>query len=483
MRRGSRRSGGADADRDGRAVRGPGGPGSAAACVAVLLLLVTAPGAAPAQEATAATRAAPSDSLRARVDRVFRDFGPETPGCALAVIRGDRVLYERGYGMADLEEGRPIRPGTRFYAASVSKQFTAASVLLAEGQGALSADDPVREHVPELPRYGDTIRIRHLAHHTSGIRDMYGLMDLAGLGLEAASAGDVVELIARQDSLNFAPGTDRLYSNAGYLLMAEIVGRATGGSLRTFADEHLFGPLGMSDTHFHDDALHPIPRKAVGYERDDDGEGVERAYLPGFTGVGPGGMWTTVRDLARWNGQWAAPVVGGPGFLERMTERAVLRGGDTLDYAWGVDLSPYKGLRTVGHGGSFMGYRTHFLRFPEQSLAVACLCNRRDIDPGDRVREVADLWLEGEIRGRLSPYAGRYRSDEVGSTWAVFLDDADLVAKGPDGERRPLTYEEPGVFGMGGADLRFEREDGRVTGFTYEGGRVRGVRFVKVEGE
>lgn len=467
MRGPSRRSGGTGAVGVGGLAR------TAGAWIAALVLLVVAPGAAGAQTG-------PSDSLAARVDRVFSDFGPETPGCALAVIRDDRVLYERGYGMADLEEGRPVTPGTRFYAASVSKQFTAASVLLAEGQGALSAADPVREHVPELPRYGDTIRIRHLAHHTSGIRDMYGLMDLAGLRLETASAEDVVDLIGRQDSLNFAPGTDRLYSNSGYLLMAEIVGRATGGSLRTFAAEHLFGPLDMSDTHFHDDALHVIPRKAIGYERDDDGEGVERAYLPGFTGVGPGGMWTTVRDLARWNRQLQDPVVGGPDFVERMTERAVLRGGDTLDYGWGLDLSPYKGLRTVGHGGSFMGYRTHFLRFPEQGLALACLCNRRDIEPGARVREVADRWLEDEIRDRLAPYTGRYRSDEVGSAWAVFLDGADLVAKGPDGERRPLEYEEPGVFGMGGAELRFEREDGAVTGFAYDGGRVRGVRFVKV---
>ncbi len=451
----------------------------AAACVLVAALL--APAAAPAQARSG--DGADADSLHRRVDRVFRELDrPDSPGCALAVIRDGDVAYERGYGTADLEGERPITPSTRFYAASVSKQFTAASVLLAEDEGALSADDPVRRHVPKLPDYGDTIRIRHLAHHTSGIRDMYGLMDLAGLSLESADAEDVVALVARQEELNFSPGEDRLYSNSGYLLMAEIVERATGRSLRRWARERLFDPLGMEDTHFHDDALHFIPRRAIGYEADGDGDGVERAYLPGFTGVGPGGMWTTVRDLAEWSRNFADPVVGGPGFVERMKERAVLRGGDTLGYAWGLELSEHKGISTVGHGGSFMGYRTHFLRAPEQDLGVALLCNQRRIDPGPLAREVTELYLEDEISGRLEGFAGRYRGPEVGADWAVAVEGTDLTAKGPDGERRGLEYVGPDRFSMGGAEIHFARDSGGVTGFTYEGGRVRGVRFERVEG-
>ena len=459
------------------------------AAAALVLLAATAAVLLPAREAPAAAQgrpaasATPADSLHGAVDRVFREFDrPDTPGCALGVMRAGDLVYARGYGMADLEQGRPITPSTRFYAASVSKQFTAASVLLAEREGALDAGDPVRRHVPELPGYGDTIRIRHLAHHTSGIRDMYGLMDLAGLGLESATAEDVVELVARQEELNFAPGEEHLYSNSGYLLMAEIVERATGRSLRQYAGERLFGPLGMDDTHFHDDALHFIPRKAVGYEADDDGEGVERAYLPGFTGVGPGGMWTTVRDLAEWNRNFTRPTVGGPGFVERLKERAVLRGGDTLEYAWGIELSEHKGVSTVGHGGSFMGYRTHFVRAPDHGLGVALLCNQRRIDPGGLALEVMELYLEEAVRSHLREFAGRYRGPEVGATWALAVDGTDLVAKGPDGERRVLEYDGPDTFGMGGAELHFTRSSGRVTGYTYDGGRVRGVRFEKTAG-
>lgn len=456
-----------------------GGAGLRTAAGALALLaaaLLPAPAWAQAGDEAAA------DSVQRAVDRVFREYDRgDSPGCALGVMRGGELTYERGYGMADLEQERPITPSTRFYAASVSKQFTAASVLLAEREGALSADDPVRRHVPELPRYGDTIRIRHLARHTSGIRDMYGLMDLAGLPLESAAAEDVVALVARQEELNFAPGEERLYSNSGYLLMAEIVERATGRSLRRYADEELFGPLGMDDTHFHDDALHAIPGMAIGYESDDDGEGVERALLPGFTGVGPGGMWTTVRDLAAWNRNFTEHTVGGPDFVERMKERAVLRGGDTLDYGWGIEVSRYKGVATVGHSGSFMGYRNYFVRAPEHDLGVAVLCNRREIDPGDLARDVADVYLAQEIGEHLREFEGRYRGREVDATWAVAVEGTDLVARGPDGRRRILEYEEPDTFAMGGAELRFIRSGGRVTGYTYEGGRVRGVRFEKLE--
>lgn len=469
-----------DPGASGRERRSGWSPGAAVSGLLAAILLLPAPVAA---QGGAPGEAASADSVHRAVDRVFREFDRrDSPGCALGVMRDGDLSYARGYGMADLEQGRPITPSTRFYAASVSKQFTAASVLLAEEAGALSGEDPVRRHVPELPRYGDTIRIRHLAHHTSGIRDMYGLMDLAGIGLETATAEEGVELVARQEALNFPPGEEHLYSNSGYLLMAEIVERATGRSLRQYAEDRLFAPLGMDDTHFHDDALHFITGKAVGYEADGDGEGVEQAYLPGFTGVGPGGMWTTVRDLAEWNRNFTEPAVGGPEFLERLKERAVLRRGDTLEYAWGIELSEHKGISTVGHGGSFMGYRTHFVRAPGHGLGVALLCNQRRIDPGDLSREVLEIYLEDEIRAHLREFAGRYRGPEVGATWALAVDGTDLVAKGPDGERRVLEYGAADTFGMGGAELGFTRESGRVIGFTYEGGRVQGVGFEKVAG-
>lgn len=431
--------------------------------------------------AAAAPLSAQAD-LGTRVDAVFAEFDrPDSPGCAVGVVRDGELVYARGYGMANLARREPITPGTVFYLASVSKQFTAASAALLALEGQLALDNDVRRHVPELPDYGRAITVRHLIHHTSGLRDYLELMGMAVMSLDEPRApADILALVARQEDLNFPPGERYLYSNTGYFLIPRIVARVTGRGFRAWTDTHLFGPLGMARSHFHDDWRHDVPQRALAYAGADTG-GFRLDYLPHFDQVGSGGVLSTVEDLARWVANYERPRLGGTRFIELMHTRGVLADGDTLDYAFGLRLGDYKGLRIVEHGGSMMGFRTHLLRFPDERLAVICLCNLADAEPGTRARRVADLHLAGRLAAALAPYAGRYTSRELGVSWTVRVRDADLLVEraGED----PVTLEplEGGRFRVRrGVELRFERTDGAVTGFILDGRRARGIRFTRV---
>src|SRR5215471_18391031 len=193
--------------------------------------------------------------LTGKVDEVFSRFEkPESPGCALAVIKDGQIAYERGYGMSNLEYGIPISPSSIFHVASISKEFTAMAIVLLSQHGKLSLDDEVRKYIAEVPDFGDRITIRQLIHHTSGMRDQWSLLEMAGWREDdVITEGDILELVSRQKALNFKPGEEHVYSNTGYTLLAIIVKRVSGQSLREFADANIFKPLGMTRTHFHDD--------------------------------------------------------------------------------------------------------------------------------------------------------------------------------------------------------------------------------------
>src|SRR5215213_10901163 len=233
-----------------------------------------------------------------KVDRIFAEWNrPDSPGCAVGVLENGRFIYQRGYGMANLDYDIPNAPEMVYYVGSVSKQFTAAAIALLVLDGKISLDDDIRKYFPEMPDYGTPITVRHLVHHTSGIRDVYGIMAVAGLRMEDVySDSEAVALIARQKALNFAPGSAHLYSNSGYFLMAQLVRSVTGKSLRVFADERMFQPLGMMHTHFHDDPGHVMKKRAMSYERDSGG--IYRiSYMQNFDKIGAGGLYTTLDDM------------------------------------------------------------------------------------------------------------------------------------------------------------------------------------------
>lgn len=333
--------------------------------------------------------------LWARVDSVFGEMdSSNTPGCAISVMEVGAPVYRRGYGMANLEYGIPITPASIFHVASVSKQFTAFAVSLLVAEGEVSWEDDIREYVPEVPDFGETITLRQLANHTSGIRDQWSLLGMAGWRFEAdvITQGDVLEITSRQTALNFPVGGQYLYSNTGFTLLAVVVERVSGQTLKEFTQERIFEPLGMAGTHFHDDHNTIVPNRAHAYAPLQAGG--YRISNPDFDVVGATSLHTTVEDMARWDRNFYTAEVGGAEVVREMHRRGILRSGDTISYALGLSHGSYRGLPTVGHGGADAGYRSQFLRFPEQDLSLAVLCNFPSSSPGTLARRVADIVLE-----------------------------------------------------------------------------------------
>ncbi len=337
--------------------------------------------------------------VAARVDGVFEKWDkPNTPGCALGVYKDGRIVYKRGYGMADLNNDVPITPGTVFHVASMSKQFTAASMVLLAQQGKLSLDDDVRKYLPELPDFGERITIRHLIHHTSGLRDQWELLELAGwrYSLDLITDEDVMSVMVRQKQLNFKPGEKHVYCNTGYTLMGLIVRRVTGMSLREFTTKNIFEPLGMTHTHFRDDHAEILKHNAIGYEQ--DGGNPFRLSVTNFDTVGATSLHTTVEDLQLWDENFYRPRVGGTAFVQQMLERGKLNSGEVLKYAFGLEEDEYRGLPTVDHAGGDAGYRSDMVRFPQQHFSAAALCNTAQTNPTGMTRQVADIVLEKELQ-------------------------------------------------------------------------------------
>jgi len=475
------------------------------ALLAAAAILTTSAQLSPVAAQPLATE--PTAAESARLDSIFSDFSdPAAPGCALAVVRDGRFAFSRGYGSANLDYGVPIDGRSVFYLASVSKQFTAAAVALAAAEGRISLDDDIRLYIPELPDYGTSITVRQLVHHTSGLRDYLTLISLSGRrGDDHWTDAALLELIARQRGTNFPPGSEYLYSNTGYVLLAEIIGRATDSSLRRYADERIFQPLGMRDTHFHDDAGEIVPRRVIGYARDEDG-GFRLNHWFAFDKVGDGGLYSTAEDLARWEENFFSGRVGGAPFLEQMQQRGVLANGDTLQYAFGLMHDTHRGLPTVGHGGGLAGFRTMTLRFPEERFSVVVLCNTPEANSVQLAQRVASVLLGERMSAPVTDeveeppldapdapdaedaqlpasdfrrHAGRFYSEELDAVYELEPGhDVLFLRLGAEAEIE-LRPGGPGEFlGGPGAVLRFDAD---AAGFVLDAGRVRGIRFVRLD--
>lgn len=346
-----------------------------------------------AAASSSATAAAPFAVVPTQIDAVFKDYGPATPGCALGVYSAGKVLYARGYGMADLNLSVPITPQTVFDIGSTSKQFTAASILLLAEDGKLSLTDDVRKYLPELPDYGHVITIDNLLHHTSGLRDYDGLLYLAGHYFEDyTNDDDALSIITAQKALNFQPGTRFSYSNTGFFLMSVIVKRVTGQTLAQFAKARLFTPLGMEVTHYRDDHTAILKDRAVGYDPADKGFKID---MSDWDQLGDGAVNTNVLELARWDANFSDPKVGGPGLVGRMNEMGKLDSGAAIGYGRGQFIDTYRGLKRIQHGGAWAGYRAMLMRFPEQKLSIGMACNVSNAGTQARAERVADVVLAG----------------------------------------------------------------------------------------
>jgi CubicO group peptidase (beta-lactamase class C family) len=389
-----------------------------------------------------------SQSREASIDALFSRWGASTPGCAVGVSMAGRPVVQKAYGMADLEHDARNRPDTIFEAGSVSKQFTAAAVLLLARDGKLSLDDPVRKHVPELPDYGVPLTIRHMLHHTSGLRDWGNVAAIAGWPRTSRvhTHAHVLDIVSRQRALNFTPGTEWSYSNTGYNLAAVLVSRVAGTSFAEFSRQRLFEPLGMTSTSWRDDHTRIIKGRAVAYAPSQAGF---RLQMPFENVHGNGGLLTTVGDLMRWNENFVQPKVGDAAFVRQQQEPGRFNDGRAHDYAFGLRVGRYKGVREIGHSGSTAGYRAHLSYYPDQRLSVAVLCNAGSANATQYARATADLYLGEHFtasgpaeRARaahrlsdaeLKAVQGLYRRTDTGEPLSIVADGKVVrVQRGPE---------------------------------------------------
>jgi len=437
-----------------------------------------------AAQAQAPAPKAPELSTEAKVDRVFERWNrSDTPGCVVGVAVEGKPVLVKAYGMANLEYGIRLRPDTVFESGSVAKQFTAAAIALLCQDGKLALDDPVRKYVPELPDFGTPILIRHLINHTSGLRSQWPLMGLSGrpTGRAVHTVDEILELAGRMKELNFQPGEEFLYNNTGYTLLGVVVARVAGKTFDAFCQERLFKPLGMVRTQWRDDFTEIVPDRATAYGR--RGNGTFYTNMSFTDVIGNGGLLTTVGDLLIWNENLDNPRVGGRALVDQLETRGRLNDGFENEYAQGLVVTTYKGLREVSHGGSTAGYQTFLVRFPTERLSIAVLGNVSGSGPAGLAHQVADIFLAGKIKEPAKPvavavpaetlkrYAGVYREPLTDAALRVELDKDGKTLRFA-GQRviplSPATFtvddgSRQAVFepAAAGTPLRMRESDGR----------------------
>lgn len=432
------------------------------------------------------------------------------PGCSLGIIEQNRLSYEKNVGLANLDWRVPISTSSIFDIASVSKQFTATAIALLEIDGLLQIDDDVRKWIPDFKGYERPITIRHLLNHTSGIRDYLSLMNLAGIDFNNVfTEFDAVDLIVSQDALNFPPGDQFLYSNSGYLLAAHIVRLVTGQSLRSFLEERVFSPLGMTNTLIWDDNQEIVRERTTGYNF--SSEKWEIDHLLNFQMGGDGQVLSSIEDLAKWDANFYQPAVGGTPLLDRLHTRGILNNGDTIDYALGLTVDEYRGLKRVMHTGSWGGFRANITRYPNQKTTFILLCNRSDGTQNLNVTNLADIVLADHFTevsttdmnlrsdgaplsqqpqespqvaikpkqpdlNSLEEYIGEYRSAELGVSFLVDLKEQRLTLERPNGVTT-LSYSGNNRFAGDGLIVSFTGDNQ----MKIDTDRVLGIKFSKSE--
>ena len=431
------------------------------------------------------------DPLSKKVDQLFATWDkPESPGAAIAVIKDGVVVYKRGYGSANLEYNVPITPQTVFHVASVSKQFTAFAITLLASQGKLSLDDDIRKYLNEVPDFGKKITIRHLIHHTSGLRDQWTLLGMAGWRLDDVITKEhIMKMVRYQRELNFDPGAENLYSNTGYTLLAVIVERVSGQSFRDYTEANIFKPLGMTNTHFHDDHEEIVKNRAYSYLPAGSGGRFKAAPL-NYANVGATSLFTTSEDLARWVINFEDKKIGGAEVLNQMHQQGVLNSGKQTGYAFGLGIGPYRGLNTVGHAGGDAAYRSFVFWFPDQRFGVVVLSNFGLLNPQQQAMRIADVYLADKLTPeqpkpapvelkavKVDPkifdaYVGRYLID--GRTLVtISKEDNKLMGQAAGQSKSELIPQSETTFFVKEAnfELSFERDEkGNVVRFVRKSG-------------
>ncbi len=446
---------------------------------------------------TCVTEGQTADTTR-MIDRLFSQYHNAMPGVSVAIARDGKTIYSKAFGLAEMEHLVPNTTGTIFEAGSVSKQFVAAAVMLLIQEGRVSVNDDVRKYVPELPQYDAPITIRHLLSHTSGLKDWGSLYGLTGWPRTTRVYTQELgwDIIFRQKSLNFTPGSQYSYSNSNYMMLVLITERVSGQSLADFTRERFFEPLGMKDTRWRDNQREIVPHRAIAYSGN---EGRFLKNMPNENLHGPGGLLTTTADLLRWNQLLETPEIFNSETALLRIEPGLLTSGRSSDYAAGLMIGEWNGFGEISHSGSTGGYRAWLAYYPEKKLSVAILSNHASFNPSGVGRSIAGIFMgtpPSEQRTTLRAtrpepyvpdtdlniYSGTYYSEDIDVYYKLELRDNEVWVYRKAGDTFRLTPTGYDEFAAGGSGTyRFIRDRrGRITGFTISVSRAENVPFMKL---
>lgn len=363
------------------------------------------------------------DSTIRKIDSLFKTWdNNDSPGCAVGIVRNDSLIYTKGYGMANLEYGIAITPETIFHMASVSKQFTAYSIVLLAKQGKLQLDDDIHKYLSWFPDMKGKIKIRNLLNHTSGIRDQWQLLAISGTRLDDVITQDhIVKILGKQEALNFNAGEQYSYSNSGFTMLAEIVRSISGQSLRQFTDSAIFKPLGMNDTHFHDDYTEIVKNRSYSYERKDSTHYANS--ILSYSNAGATSLFTNINDMSKWIMNFYDHKVGDQKDIDLLTQKGKLNSGKELSYASGIVSDTYNGWRQFSHGGADAGYRTYVTVFPDLKMGFVVFSNLGDFNPGGKAYDIAGLFIKDTSKHKVSEISKKPDSSKA------FLKDTITIKK------------------------------------------------------
>lgn len=430
-----------------------------------------------------------------KIDQIMTLYSSETPGASIAVLKDDKLVFSKSYGMANLEYAVPVDNSTKFHIASVSKQFTAFAILLLAEDGKIELDDDIRKYIPEVPDFGETITLRHLANHTSGLRDQWELLVMAGWRMDdVITTEQVLKLISRQEALNFKPGEEFIYCNTGFTLLAEVVERVSGMTFAEFTEKRIFSPLGMKNSLFYDDHEKLVQNNADSYYK--VGNGYKKSGL-NYAIPGATSLLTTAEDLTKWSANFEHAKIGNSETIRTFNTSGVLNNGDSIAYAFGQAIGSEEGLTKYFHGGVDAGFRSFLTRFPNEKLTVVVLGNEDSFFPGRITYQIVEMYV-GELFEKevveevkkestartsdfkvnkllLEKYTGDYEL-QPGFTISILLEDSTLYGQATGQEKFQLIPEADTLFAIDEieAKISFPESSGNpVSHFTlYQGGGV-----------
>lgn len=453
------------------------------------------------------------EGIDKQIDLLFSKYNSSTSGVAVAVVKDGKIIFKKGYGTANLEYDVPVTTKTVFNIASVSKQFTAFAIYLLEKQGKLSLEDDVRKYIAEVPDSGKIVRIKHVLAHTGGIKDQWSLLALAGWRMDdVITTPQILRLISRQKDLNFEPGSQYLYSNSGYTLLAEIVRRVSGQTFAEFTRKNIFEPLKMNDTQFYDDYEKIVKNRADSYQKE---TGVYKKVNLINSADGASNLYTTVEDMAKWALNFEKPLVGDAELIKRFNEPSLLNNGErAVFYADGEDIGYhakgqviriYRGLNVLSHGGHTAGFRSTFWRFPDRRFAFVLLSNDEHFAQLYNAEAISDLYLKDVLKPKpnvnppaantnkpveksnadLKNFEGKFYNEELDTAYtAQVLNGKPFLSHIRHGDIELTDAGKDKFTGRIGfpVEIEFLRDgNGLITGFKASNFGAKNVKFNKVK--